>query len=150
MWGMKVLVVVLAVLIGGCGADPAPLQAAVDGLPLPPSWQVAKTVVEGGSSGCVTIANPNCPSVFRYYAVSGDLPDLFQQARTALVAEGYEGLEELSPNCDRNTDSSPCGLSATKGHIKIAVDLFRPGRDVDSLGISVPDHAIVRIIVRQG
>jgi hypothetical protein len=145
---IEVLVVALALLASGCGGDPAPFQAAVDGLSLPSTWQITKTVVEGGPTGCLAIDNPNCPSVFRYYSVRGDLPDLFQQAETAIVAEGYGELQELFPSCDLNTDSSPCGLTATKDDIKIAVDLYRPGRDVDSLGISVPDRAIVRMIVR--
>jgi hypothetical protein len=148
MWGMRVLVFVLAVLVGGCGGDPAPLQAEIDGLDLPATWQVAKTVVQSGASGCVTFDNPYCPSVTRYFVVSGDLPDVFQQAKGAIVKEGFGKLEEAFPHCDLNTDGPPCSMNATKGALRMEVDLYRPGKDVDSLGVSTADHATVRIVVR--
>lgn len=143
-----VLVAAMTLLVGGCGGGSAPLQAAVDELTLPSTWEVAKTVVQGGSSGCIAIANPNCPSVTRYFVVTGDLPDLFQEARTAVVAGGFSGLEELSPECDRDTSGAPCGINATKGDIRIQIDLYRPGQDVDSLGVAIPEHPTVRVILR--
>lgn len=137
-----------AALVSGCGGSVAPLQSAADTLQFPATWTVLTSVEQGGSTGCVSLANPSCPSVFRYFGVSGDLPTLYQEAKSAITAAGYEGLAEICPACDRNTDSSPCGMSASKGGVKVAVDLFRSGRDVDSLGIAEPEHAIVRVIVR--
>jgi hypothetical protein len=147
MRGMRVVVLLalLVLLVSGCGGDPAPQEAAVDSLQLPSSWQTAKTI---STSGCLKISNPDCPSVARYFLVGGDLPDLFQEAKSAIVAEGFGGIQELFPKCDFNTDSAPCSLLGTKGELSIQVDLFRPGKDVDSLGISVADRATVRIIVR--
>jgi hypothetical protein len=136
------------VLVSGCGGDPARFQAAVDGLPLPSTWQVAKTVVKGGSSGCLAIDNPYCPSVTRYFTATGDLPDVFQNAKRAIVAEGFGHLEESFPNCDLDTNGAPCSITAIKGDLRMEVNLYRPGDDVDSLGISIPDHATVRIVVR--
>jgi hypothetical protein len=148
MRGMRALVVLLVLLVSGCGGDPAPFQSAVDGLAFPSTWEVAKTVVKGGSSGCMAVANPYCPSVTRYFTVTGDLPDLFQSAKRAIVADGFGNLEESFPTCDLDTNGAPCSITATKGDLRIEVNLYRPGDDVDSLGISKPDHATVRIVVR--
>jgi hypothetical protein len=148
MRGIGVLLIVLTLLASGCGGDATPFQAAIDDLPLPSSWQVANTAVKGGSNGCIQIANPYCPSVTRYYTVSGKLPDMFQEAKSAIVAAGFGHVEELFPNCDLNTNGALCSINATKGDLRMEVNLYPPGDDVDSLGISVTDQPTVRITVR--
>ena len=135
----------LALVMAGCGGDPVPQQAAIDSLTVPSSWQAAKTI---SSAGCLKIANPDCPSVIRYFLVPEDLPAAFQEAKAAIVAAGFGDVSALFPNCDLNTNGSPCMLLGTQGDLGIQVDLFRPGKDVDSLGVSAADRATVRIIIR--
>lgn len=119
---MRAFLVAVAVLMAACGGDAAPLQAAVDSISVPPNWQVAKSVVQG-NGGCIALATENCPSIFRYYTADGALPELFFQARDALVGAGFAITHERSPNCDPLTNGSPCSMA-------------------------IADHATVRIIVR--
>ena len=147
--GLKTTIVAIALVLGACGGDVAPLQAAVDGLQLPGSWQTAKTFVKGGPSPCVDFDDAYCPSVTRYYTSEDSLPDLFEQIKQAVGAEGFEKLKEFHPDCDFNTNGAPCSLDAQKGDLLIGVDLFPPGQDVDHAGVAQPGHATVRVIVRQ-
>ena len=74
LMGVMRVLVFLALVVAGCGGDPVPQQAAMDGLTVPSSWQAAKTI---SSAGCLKIANPDCPSVIRYFLVPEDLPVAF-------------------------------------------------------------------------
>lgn len=149
MGGWRAAGAVLALVVAGCGGDPAPLQAAVDGLSLPASWAIARTVVKGGPSPCLGIGDPYCPSVTRYYLVSGALPDLFQVAKDA-VEEDFTDVQGIFPSCDLKTNGSLCSINGAKGNIHIEVNLYRPGDDVDSLGIANPDRVTIRFVVRGG
>lgn len=147
--GLRAFLVAVAVFMAACGGDAAPLQAAVDSISVPPKWLVAKSVVQG-NGGCIALATENCPSVFRYYTADGALPELFLQAKDALVGAGFVITHERSPNCDLLTNGSPCSISATKANVQLSVDFYRAGEDVDSQGVAIADHATVRIIVRPG
>ena len=91
-----------ALLVAACAGDVDPYRAAVEALPFPAAWQVTKTITRGngGETGCVQLADPMCPSVTRYYSVPGALPDLYQQARAALVQGGFGDVRDNAPNCD--------------------------------------------------
>ena len=145
--GLAVVVLLLpSVLLLGCGRDPMPYRAAIDTLSLPATWQVAKTVDKGGSSPCVSLGDAYCPSAWRYYVPAGALPDLFQEAKKAAVDAGFTDLFEGHPNCDLNTNGAVCVITATKGDIRLEINLYPPGKDVDSLGLSLPDRPTVRIV----
>jgi hypothetical protein len=136
----------LAFVVAGCGGDPKPDQAAIDSLSLPSSWAVAKTVVKGGSSPCVSLGDAYCPSAWRYYVPVGALPDLFQQAKQAVVAAGFTDIFEGHPACDLNTNGAVCVITASKGAVRLEINLYPVGKDVDSLGLSMPDRPTVRIV----
>jgi hypothetical protein len=147
---LALLAALLAVLLLACGGDPAAMQSAIDQLSLPGNWQVAKTMVKGGSSPCVALDDPYCPSATRYYNVSGPLPDALAQTVTAVTAEGFTQVDLLSPHCDANTNGAVCSLTATRDQLKIEVNVWPPGQDVDSQGVSQPGQATVRIKIRRG
>jgi hypothetical protein len=152
MWRGWLAGVVLALVVVGCGGrDLAPYQAAIDELGLPPTWHIAQTTTksQGGQSGCVELINGTCPSVTRYYVVVGALADVLQTANIAVAAEGFGGIEVTHPACDVVSSGPPCYLTGTKGELAIDVNVYRPGDDVDQLGLSRPDAAIVRIIVHR-
>jgi hypothetical protein len=135
------LVLVLALLVGGCG-DAKPYQAALDGLDLPASWEVAKTLVKDG----ICIYDPYCPGATRDFTMSASLPDAFQEVKSAITAAGFGDLQELNPNCEARDTSGPlCSITARKGDLQMEVNLYPPGDD--SLGLSVPDHPTVRVSV---
>ena len=116
---------------------------------MPSAWQVVKTITRGngGETGCVQLADPMCPSVTRYYIVPGALPDLYQQARTALVQSGFGEIEDHSPNCDALTYGGPlCSLLTTKDDVLIQISLYPSDQNVDGLGIATPGQPTVRII----
>ena len=142
------MLLTLVLLVSACGGDPAPMQSAIDGLALPSSWQIAKAVVRGGSSPCLDVADAYCPSVTRYYTVDGDLPDLFNEARRALLEGGFGQPSELFPNCDApSTNGGLCSISGSRGDLRIRVNLYPPGRNAGVPDVAVPGQATVRITV---
>ena len=141
----------LALAVAGCaGPDVSPYVVAVDGLVLPTTWQVTKTVSRGtgGNAGCVQLADPMCPSVTRYYSAPGPLPDLYQDARSDVLAAGFGDLVDSHPECDLETNAARCSMAATHGEVRIEIYLFPDGQDVDAFGVSVPGQATVRVIAR--
>lgn len=148
--GSLALAIVLSygLLLGACAGPVDPYRAAVDELPLPSAWHATKTIArgEGGETGCVQLANPMCPSVTRYYSVPGELPDLYQQARAAVVQSGFADVQDVSPNCDLLTNGALCTIVARGDDVQIAVNLYPAGQDVDALGIALPERPTVRVI----
>jgi len=147
---MRHLAVALAVLLMGCGAqDPAPYLATLDGLSLPPSWEVASTEVESqdGSNGCIEAVNLHCPSVTRYLLVSGELTDVLDQVKAALGEGSFRDIEVHSPACDSTLSGPRCSMTGTKEGMVIQVNIYPPGEDVDQLGLSRLDLAMVRLIL---
>jgi hypothetical protein len=136
-----------AMLVARCGGDPGPFQETIDALSLPQTWETAKTTVKGGALGCIAIDDFYCPSVRRYYLAAGTPPGVFQDARRAILALGFGDLFESAPECDRNTNGAICLLSARLGKVRIEVNIYPPGQDLDSLGISDPARPGVRITV---
>ena len=141
---------VCPLILLGCGRDPAPVQAAIDSLALPPAWQVEKTVLKGGSSACIQIMDLYCPSVSRYYVATGELPDLFHDVKTSALEAGFSELFEGPPNCDLHTNfvTSKCYLTVAKAGVTLEVILYLPGEYVDAPELSVPNHPTVRITAR--
>ncbi len=140
-----------ALLVAACAGDVDPYRAAVEALPFPAAWQVTKTITRGngGETGCVQLADPMCPSVTRYYSVTGALPDLYQQARTALVQSGFGKIEDHWPSCDALTYRGPlCSLLTTKGDVLIQIALYPSDENVDGLRDRHSGQATVRIIAQ--
>jgi hypothetical protein len=140
-----------ALLLAGCAGDVGPYLGAVDGLALPPSWQVAKTLTRGngGESGCVQFADPMCPSAIRYYNSAGALPDLYQEARSAGVASGVGSIEDVAPNCDLITNGARCVIIATRDAVQIEFYFFPDGQDVDAIGVAISGLPTVRVIAER-
>jgi len=139
-------------LLGACaGRDPAPFVAELDGLALPSTWQVAQTDVrsQGGDSGCIELINPDCPRITRYYLVSGELRDILEEARQALVSHGFVNSEVVYPNCDSALSGSKCFFNAAKTGMEVSVNLYAPGEVVDHLGMPTSDMATVRITINR-
>ena len=140
-----------ALLVAACAGDVDPYRAAVEALPFPTAWQVTKTITRGngGETGCVQLADPMCPSVTRYHSVPGALPDLYQQARAALVQGGFGDVRDFAPNCDWLTYGGPlCSLLATNGDVLIQINLYPSDENVDGLRVGIPGQPTVRIIAQ--
>lgn len=138
----------IALLLLACGGrDAAPLVATLDALSLPATWQVARTDVkaQGGPGGCVELLEPDCPRVTRYYLVSGELTDVLEQAQVALEGQGFDDVKVIDPDCDSTLSGPKCVLTAAMEGMAIQVNVHPPGEDVDQLGLSRPDSAMVRI-----
>jgi hypothetical protein len=137
------------ITLAACGGDVDPYRSAVDGLKLPPSWQATRTIERGsGGAGCLQIADQFCPSVTRYFSISGELPDLYQQARAAIVQAGFDNIEDFAPKCDLDTNVAQCSLSATRGTVRIGVYLYPAGQDVDEQGVAISGQPTVKIVTR--
>lgn len=148
--GMRVAgtAIAIALLVLACGGrDPAPYVETLDGLDLPSTWQVAQTTVQsqGGQDGCVEALNARCPTVTRYFLVSGELTNVLEQAQIALAGQGFANIEVVDPECDSTLSGPKCVLTAAKEGMSIQVNIYPPGEDVDQLGLSKPDLATVRI-----
>ena len=152
MWRAWLGGAAIALLVLGCGGrDPSPYVATLDSLTLPQAWQVAQTSVkaQGAANGCVELINGQCPSVTRYFLVARQPTDALQDAKAAIAAQGFGDVEVTHPACDVVSSGPPCYLTARTGDIAIEVNVYRPGEDVDQLGLSKPDETIVRMIVHR-
>jgi hypothetical protein len=133
-----------AMIVSGCGSDA--VEHAMAAVSFPSSWEVAKTIAK---SGCFPLGDPHCPSATEYFRTPADLVAVYQDARAAVAAEGY-AIEDGRPACDGVPDGPRCWLMGRKSGIRLEVTVYEPGRDVDKLGVSIPDHATVRVIVAPG
>jgi hypothetical protein len=131
--------VAAALLVVAC-SDTRPYVAAVDALPLPATWEVVKTDVGLGISFCV-----NCPHVSRYYLASGDMPAVLKQIEQAIREAGYTDVQTSDPACDRNGNGALCSITARNGRFLLIAAVYRPGDDVDHLGLSRAGIPMVRI-----
>ncbi len=66
-----------------------------------------------------------------------------------MTAEGFSGVEVANPGCDVSSSGPPCSFYATKDELRIEVGIYRPGDNVDQLGLATGDQATVRMIVRR-
>jgi hypothetical protein len=125
--------------VGAC-SNAQPYQAAIDALALPASWEAVKTVVAPGRDFCVT-----CPSVSRYYVAAGEMPDVLKEAEQAIRQAGYTDVQTSDPNCDRNSNGAVCSITARNGQVLLITALYRPGDDVDGLGLARAGVPLIRI-----
>jgi hypothetical protein len=130
----------MALALAGC-RDTKPYTEALDLLPVPAGWTVAKTVTEPSTDMCV-----NCPRVLRYYIATGEPKDLLESARQAIVQAGFGSVQIGAPACDLNDNTGlACGFTASKDQIRLDVNVYRAGSDVDGLGLSQPGTSTIRI-----
>jgi hypothetical protein len=131
---------VLALVFAGCG-DIKPYVAAIDALPLPSSFEAVKTVTKVGLDMCLT-----CPQVHRYYVAEGELTDLRDDVKQAIVEAGYASVQVGAPNCDINDNTGlACSISAIKDGIHLQANVYRLDSDVDGLGLSEQGKSTIRI-----
>jgi hypothetical protein len=136
-------VIALVFLLGGC-SDSRPYEAALDGLAVPPTWEAVKTVIAPSTDFCMT-----CAQVSRYYLAEGELPNVFAQAEQAIRAAGYSDVHPSDPNCDRNSNAALCSISARSETVLLIAALYRPGDDVDRLGLARADRPLIRITAKR-
>lgn len=134
-----VLAVLLGLFVAGC-ADARPYVEAVDALSLPATWEVVKTDIGSGMGFCAT-----CPHVSRYYLAPGEMPDVLGEIERAVREAGYRDVQTSDPECDRNGNGSLCSVTARNDRVLIIAGVYRPGDDVDHLGLSKADTPMVRI-----
>lgn len=135
---LKAAVLAVAVLVAGCD-NAERYEAALHALSLPSSWELVNEHVVSATAFCM-----NCPRVYQYYAASGDLPTLLQEAAGAVRAAGYPDVTVSDPKCDRNSNDALCSLSARSPSVLLIVNVYPPGFDVDHLGLSQPGEATIR------
>jgi hypothetical protein len=87
--------------------------------------------------------------VTRYYSSAGALPDLYQEARSAVVASGFGSIEDIAPDCDLSTNGGRCVIIATRDAVQIEFYFFPDGQDVDALGVAIPGLPTVRVIAER-
>jgi hypothetical protein len=144
--GVKPRAAVLAALIvvSGCGSGGVEQELASVGFP--PTWEVAKTTT---NNGCVPLGDPYCPSATAYLVTPPDLLTVYQAARDAIAADGYE-IRDFTHDCDGVPDLPPCSFTAHRNGFNLDLNVYNPGEDVDRQGVSKADHATIRVIVRRG
>lgn len=147
-----IVALMLSVVALGCGGrDIAPYPTTITDLALPSTWQVVKTIVQtqGGQPSCVELIDGNCPAITKYYVVDGKLSSLLSDVQDAASRHGFADIRVNSPDCATATSSvaAACFMTASKGEMALEVTVYRPGQDVDGLGISVADLATVRLIL---
>src|SRR5690349_9350259 len=141
-----------AILIAGCAStDARPFVAAVDKIAIPINWAASKLVSRGsgGTTDCVRVADALCPSATRYYIASGALPDVYQQARVAVIAAGFANVQDVAPSCDVVSNGPRCSFSATEGDVQLEVAVFGEGADPDGVGVGFPGEPTVRFTARR-
>jgi hypothetical protein len=131
--------VAVLVLVGAC-SDAQPYEAALDALAVPPSWELVKTVVAPSTDFCAT-----CPRVSRYYLAAGEMPAVLDEAEQAIREAGYSDVQTSDPNCDRNSNGAVCSITARSEQILLIAALYRPGDDVDRLGLARAGVPMIRI-----
>lgn len=132
------LLAVLLVLVG-C-SDARQYEAALDALAFPPSWEIAKTVVAPSTDFCAS-----CPRVSRYYLAEGEMPAVLKQAEESVHQAGYTDVQTSDPNCDRNSNGAVCSITARSDRVLLIVAVYRPGDDVDGLGLARDAISLIRI-----
>jgi len=72
-----------------------------------------------------------------------EFPNVFRQVREASGAAGFAEVSVGDSTCAAATSSiaPACFLTARKDDLVLEITVYRPGTDVDGLGISVRDHA---------
>ena len=148
------MAVLVSLVVFGCGGhDPAPYLAAVDDLRFPPTWRIAHTTVmsQGGPNGCIELVDGHCPTITRYFLVDGSLSDSLDETQTAVASQGFVDIKVGAPSCDAAASSvaPSCSLTAAKDDMALQITLYRPGTDVDGLGISTTDRGTVRLILHR-
>ena len=122
------------------------MEAELGSLTFPSSWEQVKATTK---SGCVPLGDPYCPSATTYLVTPPDLLDVYQAARDAVAANGYE-IRDFTPHCEGVPDLPPCSFTAHKNGFTLDLNVYNPGEDVDKLGISQANHATIRVIVSRG
>jgi hypothetical protein len=133
------LLLAIALLIGGC-SDARPYEAAVDALAVPRTWETVKTVVGSGMGFCLT-----CPHVNRYYLAPGEMPTVLDEAEQVIREAGYLDVHTSDPQCDRNSNGALCSITARSDRVLLLVNVYRPGDDVDRLGLSRGGVPMIRV-----
>jgi hypothetical protein len=145
---------VLAACIVACGSGAAGAQrfeAVLDELEPPATWDLAHTEVlaEDAVRGCIRLANPNCPSVTRYYLVTPQPGDAYGEVLELVTAAGFTIEAETRPACDPPPPGPVCRFVASRDDAILAVSIFRRGVDAANLGIAEADRSIVLVTARR-
>lgn len=149
-----IVAVALAACLVACGSGAAGAQqfeAVLDELEPPETWELAHTEVlaEDAVRGCIRLANPNCPSVTRYYLVAPLPADAYQEALELTTSAGFAIEAETRPACDAPPTGPVCGFVASRDDAQVAVSILRRGVDAANLGIAEPDRSIVLVTARR-
>jgi hypothetical protein len=150
-------VLVLASCRLGPGADH--YAAVLDGLRIPAGWELAHTtvMVPGGPDRRVDPSRPRddidcfegeCPSVTRYYFVSGTPATAYPDARQLLVDAGFDIDQESGPACNVPPSGPVCGMSGSRGGDYVRVSLYNPGDDINAAFISDPLRTLIEFVAR--
>jgi hypothetical protein len=135
----KLWLVAATLIVVAC-SDARPYVAAVDALSLPATWEVVKTDVASGMGFCA-----NCPHVTRYYLAPGEMPALLVQIEQVIRQAGYTDVRASDPAFDRNGNGALCTVTSRNERFLLIAGVYRPGDDVDHLGLSRADIPMVRI-----
>src|SRR6266446_6914907 len=112
------------VLLSGCGSGS--FEKEMNAIAFPTSWQLATTTAK---DGCFPLADPYCPSVTRYLLTLADLVAVYQDARAAVAAVGFD-IEDISPRCDGVPDGPRCAFFARKNGFRVDLTIYPPGENV--------------------
>jgi hypothetical protein len=147
------VVALVAMAFAASCADRPPaahFRAVLDELRAPAGWELAAEIVrepDSQANNCEFIVNPDCPSVHRYYLVSGMPIEAYAPGRQMLVDARFEIRDEFRPECDGGeTGSVACRIEAGRGDDAVTIRVFDPGRDVNELGIARDDRFIVAVM----
>jgi len=141
----------LALAVFGCAGDPAYYQSVLDELAVPPGWEQVREVIRapGAELECTPIFTEPCPRVYRYYLVDGQPAGAYPQTKQMLEAAGFAIDEEFDPECDSPT-ATACAVVAARAEDQLDVSLFKPGEDLDGLGLAREGRTLIRIIASAG
>jgi hypothetical protein len=135
----------LGLVVIGCGGPGVSHYAAVLDEVVPAGWELAEESVGAPVvfDNCMPLV-PECPSVDRYYLVSGAPVDAYLGAKEALSDAGFVLDQDSGPECDGTPGGPMCFLGGDRGHDSVHVSIYPPGSDVD-LEDPPPDRTILVI-----
>lgn len=149
MRGVVAALLLVGALVAGCYTGPAPSHyvTVLDELHVPAGWRVLATKIHGPDADaaihCSPITDGECPSVLRYYAVSGDPNAVLTSGKDMLAAAGFQLDRELGSTCAPVSGSSYCAFESARAHDHVLLAIYGSADQAGIPEVQAPGLVVV-------